>query len=110
MASSSKIAQTNLRRYGPNFYRDIGSIGGSRSRGGGFWHMKYVLGDVDKISRAGKVGGARGRRGKKVLTETPQPNTFEHDVMVLRDQLKQGGMSYHRYLKKLRDLETKHGA
>lgn len=45
----------------PDFYRKIGSKGGKTSRGGGFASMPK-----EKVSMAGRKGGARGRRGPKL--------------------------------------------
>jgi general stress protein YciG len=46
----------------PNYYAEIGSKGGKKSKTGGFWYKKHVLGDTDSIARAGAKGGSISRR------------------------------------------------
>lgn len=53
-----RAAQTNKRRYGKNFYREIGAVGGKNAtKPKGF----AVSG---KASEAGKLGGRISKRGK----------------------------------------------
>jgi general stress protein YciG len=66
--SGSKIGgkaarDTNYKRYGLDFYREIGAIGGKNGRTGGF----YVNRDLASI--AGAIGGRISRRGRNKLTE-----------------------------------------
>lgn len=61
-----KARDANLKR-NPNFYRDIGSIGGKRGKTGGF--ASEAIGDDGLTGRerariAGKKGGLTSRRGK----------------------------------------------
>lgn len=53
-----RAAETNKKRYGRNFYVKIGSIGGKKSRGGGFAK------DPELARRAGSIGGKKSKRGK----------------------------------------------
>lgn len=53
-----KAGATNKMRYGENFYRVIGRIGGLKSRGGGF------AADPESARRAGRIGGSISRRPK----------------------------------------------
>lgn len=52
-------AKTNKLRHGPNFYAQIGKMGGRKSRNGGFAANR----DLARI--AGAKGGKKSRRGKK---------------------------------------------
>jgi general stress protein YciG len=55
-------AETNLQRYGKNFYREIGKKGGKLSKGGGF------ASNPELAVTAGRKGGQASRRGPKVKT------------------------------------------
>lgn len=50
-----RTAQTNKARYGYNYYKVIGAIGGRAGHTGGF-------ADRELASRAGKIGGLKSRR------------------------------------------------
>lgn len=54
-----KAAATNLLRYGPNFYREVGKLGGEVSRGGGFAK------DPVLAREAGRRGGLASKRKKQ---------------------------------------------
>lgn len=54
-----KAAATNKMRYGVEFYRTIGKIGGTISRGGGFAAM-----DEWKLREASSKGGKKSRKPK----------------------------------------------
>ncbi len=54
-----KAAATNKMRYGLDFYRRLGRIGGKISRGGGF-AMNH-----DLAVEAGRIGGAKSKRGSR---------------------------------------------
>lgn len=61
--SGSKIgglraAKTNKERYGDDFFKKIGAIGGRNSNTGGF-AANHELARI-----AGRLGGSRSRRGK----------------------------------------------
>lgn len=51
-------AASNKARYGQDYYRFIGSIGGKAGKTGGF----YINRDLARV--AGALGGTRSRRGK----------------------------------------------
>ena len=57
-AGGLKAAATNLKN-NPNFYRDIGRIGGRNGHTGGFASMP-----IEKVREAGRKGGRIGKRGK----------------------------------------------
>jgi len=57
-AGGMKAAATNLKKYGPDFYRNIGSMGGRNGNTGGF----AANPELAKI--AGARGGRISRRGK----------------------------------------------
>ena len=61
---SKAAAKTNKAKFGEDFYRNIGSMGGKKGTTGGFWHKKYVQNDVEAVREAGKKGGAMRHRGK----------------------------------------------
>jgi general stress protein YciG len=52
-----KAAQTNIQKFGKNFYRNIGSVGGKKSRGGGF------AANPELARNAGRKGGLKSKRG-----------------------------------------------
>lgn len=59
-----KAALKNTELYGPNFYREIGKIGGSvRHPNKGFGN------DKERAREAGRLGGVISRRTKKILTD-----------------------------------------
>lgn len=55
-----KAAQTNIQRYGKDFYKQIARIGGMKSTGGGFAK------DPELARRAGRLGGLKSRRPKAI--------------------------------------------
>lgn len=60
--AGKKAAITNKEKYGSDFYRNIGAIGGKKGKTGGFWYKKYVLNDVEAVKAAGRKGGYSGKR------------------------------------------------
>lgn len=54
-----RAAKTNIKRYGPDFYKTIGKEGGAKSRNGGF--------NTEKVGKDGLTGKERaivaGRKG-----------------------------------------------
>lgn len=58
----AKTAKTNKRKYGRNYYREIGAEGGKKGRTGGFYYLK-ATGQLGKIREAGRKGGIASRRG-----------------------------------------------
>lgn len=71
-----KAAQTNKQRYGKAFYKRIGSIGGIKSKGGGFAKNSELA------RLAGKIGGMH--RSKSEMTEAQYNAELE-----IREQIKQ---------------------
>ena len=57
-AGGMKAAKTNLKKYGLDFYRNIGSMGGRNGKSGGF----AVNHELARI--AGAKGGRMSRRSK----------------------------------------------
>lgn len=53
-------AATNKRKYGPDFYRNIGAMGGKKGKTGGFFANR----ELARI--AGAKGGRISRRGKSL--------------------------------------------
>lgn len=64
VAGGKRAAATNKQRYGMNFYRGIGQLGGKLSRGGGFAK------NHDLAREAGAKGGKASRRPKNVELST----------------------------------------
>lgn len=60
-SGGEQAAVTNRKRYGKDFYKDIGRMGGQKSVGGGFAK------DPELARRAGRLGGLKSRR-KRQLT------------------------------------------
>lgn len=72
--SGGKLAaQTNTEKYGEDFYRRIGAMGGRKGTTGGFYANRELA------RRAGEKGGRISRRPKRVKeeAETPEPNNFK---------------------------------
>jgi general stress protein YciG len=108
-AGGIAAAESNKRKYGHDFYANIGRIGGAKSTKGGFWHKKYVLGDTESISRAGQMGGAKGkpsRRNKATKRPlSPSTATLDRKVANLRARLQAGEIGYLDYMERIRALE-----
>lgn len=67
-----KMQETIRKRYGltkdgkSKLHVKIGAEGGKKSTTGGFWHAKYVLGDIEHVRDAGRKGGTVSvRKAKK---------------------------------------------
>lgn len=70
-AGGLKAAAKNKQR-NPNFYADIGRVGGSKSNNGGFASNKPGrdgLTGPQRASKYGYIGGVASRRRAKQLTE-----------------------------------------
>lgn len=57
-AGGAKAAKTNKKRYGKEFYAQIGAMGGKKGRTGGFYANR------DLAREAGRKGGKISRRRK----------------------------------------------
>lgn len=60
-AGGLKAAETNKKRY-PDFYKTLGRMGGTKSRGGGFAYNRELA------AEAGRKGGTTSRR------KSPKPS------------------------------------
>lgn len=60
-AGGVKAAQTNKERYGANFYKKIGKVGGQRGTTGGF------AANPQLAREAGRKGGKISKRRKKLV-------------------------------------------
>lgn len=66
-AGGIKARETNLKKHGKNFYRNIGRIGGKSGTTGGFASSvvgKDGLTGIERASVAGSKGGKISKRGK----------------------------------------------
>lgn len=54
-----KAAATNKKKWGKDFYKRIGALGGQKSKGGGF------AANPELASEAGRKGGLKSRKNKK---------------------------------------------
>lgn len=59
---AQKARETILRKHGPDFYKNIGKVGGQKGHTGGFT-------DRELAARAGQIGGRISKRGPKKLAE-----------------------------------------
>lgn len=69
-----KAVESVRKRYGDDHYRQIGAIGGSRGRGGGF------TGRPDLARHAGRLGGRISRRGVKLTSEQIDSHRSAYDA------------------------------
>lgn len=60
-AGAKKAVETNMRRYGNDFYRVIGKKGGENGNTGGF------QADPERAKLCGRIGGSMSRRYAKTL-------------------------------------------
>lgn len=65
-AGGKKTAETNKRKYGEDFYKNIGKIGGSLGRTGGFFA------DRELARTAGAIGGRKSRKPKKEVVDVQE--------------------------------------
>lgn len=66
-AGGKKAAKTNRKKYGAEFYRNIGRMGGKNGHTGGFASEKVGkdgLTGWQRASVAGIKGGKKSKRGK----------------------------------------------
>lgn len=54
-----KAAATNKKKWGKDFYKRIGALGGQKSKGGGF------AANPELAREAGRKGGLKSRKNKK---------------------------------------------
>jgi general stress protein YciG len=55
-----RAAETNIKKYGEDFYKKIGSKGGANGRTGGFYYSK--VNGLDLHIEAGRKGGTISKR------------------------------------------------
>lgn len=60
-----KTAKTNIKRYGQDYYKRIGAMGGKISRGGGFASNIVGADGLTGAERARKAGAKGGRKSRK---------------------------------------------
>lgn len=63
-----KAAATNLKKYGPDFYRNIGREGGKAGHTGGF------AASQKRAKWAGRLGGRLGMRGYRLIEKQVSPD------------------------------------
>lgn len=63
-----KTTKTNRKRYGADYYRNIGKLGGLKSRGGGFASTKVGEDGLTGLERA-RIAGAKGGKISKRYKE-----------------------------------------
>ena len=71
-AGGLKAAKTNKDRYGDDFFKNIGTLGGKASMGSGFGLMKVGRDGLTGPQRAkkwGAVGGALSKKGRNKTKE-----------------------------------------
>lgn len=64
LAGGRKAAKT-IKSKNPNFYREIGSLGGRKGKADGTIKGFAVM-DKQKVREAGRKGGTRSRRGSSI--------------------------------------------
>ena len=57
-----RAAETNKKKHGKNFYKKIGKIGGTKSRGGGFASQKVGADGLTGKERAALAGSKGGQK------------------------------------------------
>ena len=70
-----KAAKTNLKRQGKDYYKRIGSIGGKRSKTGGFASNKVGadgLTGAERAKIAGRKGGLKSKRKPASIKDITQ--------------------------------------
>ena len=63
---AKKALETIYKRHGKDYFKRVGSLGGSKSRGGGFGYGEIGR---EKARVAGSIGGSKSRRGPAKLFE-----------------------------------------
>lgn len=76
---NTKMWQTMVNKLGGEneareYYRNLGSKGGKASGTGGFYESRELA------IRAGALGGAKSRRGFKLISETDTERTYKNNL------------------------------
>ena len=68
LAGGKAAAETNKKKFGSDFYKQIGALGGRKGRTGGF-ASSFVgtdgLTGRERAKKAGRIGGLKSKRTKK---------------------------------------------
>ena len=106
-----KAAATNMAKYGPDFYRDIGRKGGTNGHDGGFAAKglgKDGLTGPERAKIYGSVGGKVSKRGRTFeLTEEDKEKiaAVRHEASI--KAVKRGIDMLTERLKRLQDGEER---
>jgi general stress protein YciG len=73
-----KAAIKNKEKYGFDFYRRIGALGGKKSRGGGFAY------DTEMARLAGRLGGLKSRRGDATPVDNDAVESAKQQIKLHR--------------------------
>lgn len=69
-AGGEKAKKTNIERYGDDFYKRIGSIGGRNGHTGGFYNNPKLASEAGaKGGRISSRAGIKNGEGKKALAD-----------------------------------------
>lgn len=98
-----RAAATNVRKYGEDFYRNIGSKGGQNSHTGGWYN------DSERAARDGRKGGIKSRRAPRVDDETfiSVYNKHNGDAALTAAELGYTTTSVYHRAQKLRKVAKK---
>lgn len=106
-----KAAETNMAKYGPDFYRNIGRKGGINGHDGGFASKgigKDGLTGPERAKIYGSVGGKVSKRGRAVeLTEEDKEKiaAARHEASI--KAVKRGIGMLNERLRRLQDGEER---
>lgn len=79
-----QAAVSNRKKYGSDFYKRIGAIGGKKGTG-----HEYGHGMVSPVVN-GALGGKKSRKGYKLIDETATTYTYEHKITSKLLKVKKG--------------------
>lgn len=72
LKGGKKAAQKCMNKFGKDYYKDIGRIGGSHSRKGGFASEKIGKDGLTGSQRAKIAGALGGRKGRRAPAKFPK--------------------------------------
>ena len=70
VAGGKKAAVTNKKRYGKNFYKRIGALGGLKSTN------PWLQQNKDEAVRIGSIGGSISRAGLKLIEKSDKQRKY----------------------------------